>query len=154
MTSPSRFDEINLTRRSPEGDSNETKCPRNTGHPSQKRKKSLSFSLKVGRRGRRNFNPALTAWYRSIHCIHHERNAIPKLWPLLLTEHDDRNLPARQILLISDVLVGRQEHVKTSRFCGTQQFPILKWLPTFLRGCANFMRLKVKADGNRHRLIE
>jgi hypothetical protein len=43
------------------------------------------------------------------------RSTYRRNWPLRISEHDDRDFPARQILPIPDVFAGRYEQVESCR---------------------------------------
>ena len=57
--------------------------------------------------------------------LHHQPNMGAEAWPLLLAENNDRNFPLRQVLLVANVLVGRQQHVEAGRFSGRKRSPFL-----------------------------
>jgi hypothetical protein len=78
----------------------------------------------------------------------------PKVWPLLQSQNHDRNLSAREVLLITYVLVGGQQHVEAIRFCGGEQFAILERAPALLCGGEHVMTSKVRANRHRCRLVE
>jgi hypothetical protein len=50
--------------------------------------------------------------------------------PLLITENDESDSPASQVLLISDVLVGGQQDLETSRFGGRDELAVYKPVPS------------------------
>jgi hypothetical protein len=75
----------------------------------------------------------ITPRFDSLDCLHNTLNMRTKAWPLLQPQNNYGNLAARKILLITHILVGRQQHVEASRFRDRQQFAILKGRPTLLR---------------------
>jgi hypothetical protein len=52
--------------------------------------------------------------------------------PLLVSENDESDSPARQVLLVANVLVGRQQNVKTCRLRDRYQFAVNKPIPSAL----------------------
>ncbi len=47
-------------------------------------------------------------------------------WPDIGTQNDQRKLTALKVLLIADVLIGRNHHVETRSFCIFQKVPVFK----------------------------
>jgi hypothetical protein len=59
-------------------------------------------------------------------------NVMTQHRPLRVAEHNERNLPSRQVLLVPDVLVRSDDH-REIRFLGSQQQrAVLKFVPTSL----------------------
>jgi len=49
--------------------------------------------------------------------------------PLLVAEDNERKLPARKVLLVSDVLVGAEQHFVPGFLCLLKEFSVLKFMP-------------------------
>jgi hypothetical protein len=62
--------------------------------------------------------------------------------------------PARQVLLISHILVGCQQWVEPGVFGCGQQIAVLKRGPALLRRCADVVTFEISTNRNRRRLIE
>jgi hypothetical protein len=77
-----------------------------------------------------------------------------KLWPLLLAEYDDCDLPTAEILLVADVLVRGQQDVETGLFRNHQEVAIPESLPALLGGSTNRVTFKIRAYRDRCCLIE
>jgi hypothetical protein len=54
--------------------------------------------------------------------------------PSALCEDYDRDLSTRQILLVANVSIDRDEHIESSGFRGVQQFAILEGIPPMRTG--------------------
>jgi hypothetical protein len=78
----------------------------------------------------------------------------PKVRPLLLTQHDDRNPAIREVLLVAQVLVGCQKHIKPRVPCCIEKVTVAQRIPTFLRGSPHDMPFQKRPDGHRRTLIE
>jgi|GEM_PF-3959972 len=54
-------------------------------------------------------------------------------WPVCSDKHNYRDASQREILLIPQVLIGRNEDIETICFRGRQQRTVLKAIPTTLK---------------------
>lgn len=59
----------------------------------------------------------------------------PKFRPLLLAQHDHRNLPDGKVLLVAHVLVASREHFEISRLSICEQISVAKCVPPLLGRC-------------------
>jgi len=70
--------------------------------------------------------------YRRLVIAHHR--------PDIGTEHDEREFPPREVLLIPDVLIGRHDHVEPRRFRRVEELAVFKLrVPLHLDESAHFM---------------
>ena len=63
----------------------------------------------------------------------------PDKRPLLIAENNQRNFPARKILLVPDVLVGAEKHVVSSLLGLLNQFAVLHLVPANLSRICDFV---------------
>ena len=67
-----------------------------------------------------DFNLGVAPRRRGVDRRHHALHLAPEYWPTRLTKHDDGDAAMRKILLVANVLVGRQQHVEAIRFSSIQ----------------------------------
>ena len=68
---------------------------------------------------------------------------------MLVTENDERDFPPRQVLLISNVLVGAYQHFVSGIFGLLNQITVAQFVPTDLPRIRDFV--PGKTPGNRLR---
>lgn len=73
----------------------------------------------------------------------------PEDRPLRAAKDNDGNVPRCQVLLISQILVRSDEHLKSGRLGYVQQFAILERVPTLLRGRSNDVAFQKPPDRDR-----
>jgi hypothetical protein len=73
---------------------------------------------------------------------------------LRIAQHNDRNGTNREVLLVSDIFVGSEKHLKPSLFGGLQQFAVLEFVPPSLGGCLDHMSLEEWANRDGSSLVE
>ncbi len=86
-----------------------------------KRRRDVPCGRSVGR----NIHLSEATWHRCGNGRDDVDNVHPQDRPLRIPEHDDSDRAARQILLVADVLVRGDLHVKAGGFCSDKQFAIL-----------------------------
>lgn len=69
-------------------------------------------------------------------------------------QHDHRDLTTREVLLISQILVGRDQNRKAALFGFLQQFTVFQIVPTKLKGRRDLMDRKVLAKWDWSTLVE
>src|SRR5208283_2254220 len=102
----------------------------------------------------RDFHFDVSARSCSIHSRYYPVHVPSQHRPLRIAEHHDRNCANRQILLVPDIFVGSQEHLKSSLFGGLQQFAVLQFLPPSLGGRLDCMSFEECADRDRSPLVK
>lgn len=68
-----------------------------------------------------------------IHCLHDSENVRFDDWPADRRQRNDRNAPARQVLLMRHREVARDENVETVRLRCLKQLPVLQTSPAEIR---------------------
>ena len=53
-------------------------------------------------------------------------------WPLVALQHDEREPPARKVLLMSDIFVSRHHQIEPILLRGIDQIPIRESIPAHL----------------------
>jgi hypothetical protein len=81
-------------------------------------------------------------------------NILAQNRPLLVSENDKSDFPARQVLLVPDILVGRQQKLKARGFSGRYQFSVSKPVPSAFDGFHNDMTFEGIAKRGRGSVIE
>src|SRR5258708_18431877 len=66
--------------------------------------------------------------------------------PLGISEHNDGNLTAYQVLLVTDIFVSRQEHIEPALFRRPQQFPVCHSIPSQILRSLDHMAFEKWAD--------
>lgn len=69
------------------------------------------------------------------------------VWPLLIAKNDDGNPAGGKILLVANVLVGRQQQFIARFLSLTQQLAVLEFVPADLPGKRYFVSGKTPNDG-------
>ncbi len=59
-------------------------------------------------------------------CLHHLRNLTFDAWPACCEQDRDGNSAGARVLLVLEVAVRRDEDLEPSRFCRSDQQPILE----------------------------
>src|SRR5258708_29109413 len=71
-----------------------------------------------------------------------------------VSKQDNANLPRRKILLISNVLVRRQEEIKSFSLSGRKQFAIREFLPAAFDRLCDFVPGKRSGNSARRAVIK
>ena len=74
---------------------------------------------------RRQIHLGIAARLCQMNRLHHQPNMGAKAWPLLLAENNNRNFPVRQVLLVADVFVSRQQQSKPAASAAVSSSPFL-----------------------------
>lgn len=69
-----------------------------------------------------------------------------------VAKHGERDGPKRQILLIADIFIGSEQHIKSGGLGGFQQFAVLERLPPSLSGGLDCRFFKEWTDRDRRTL--
>ena len=77
-----------------------------------------------------------------------------KLWPLLLSQNDARDFSSCEILLVTYVLVGRQQKVKTCGFGSRYECAVSSPLPSAFNRFNNDVALESISKRGRGAVIE
>src|ERR1035437_9358955 len=77
-------------------------------------------------RRQRHFDELIASRCRRIDFGRYRRSVVANDGPDIGAEHDQSELPARQILLVPDVLIGRNHHVEPRRFRHLKKLPVFK----------------------------
>lgn len=72
------------------------------------------------RLGSRNLDLNIAATHRRAHCFNNALHMGTQLRPLLNPENHDGDFPVRKILLVAQILVGRQQNIEASLFGNRQ----------------------------------
>ena len=64
------------------------------------------------------FDFRLTARSRRVHGSDDALHVQAQYWPLRITHHDERDCANRQILLVADIFVGGDQHIKSGVLSG------------------------------------
>jgi hypothetical protein len=75
-------------------------------------------------------------------------------WPLRIAQHDERDCANRQILLVADIFVGGDQHIKSGVLSCLQQFAVLELVPPSLRGCLDCVFFEEWTDRNWGTLVK
>jgi hypothetical protein len=102
----------------------------------------------------RYVNKCVAAWLRGIYRIDDKFDMSVQPWPLGIAQHNERNSAKRSILLVTNILVGSNQHLKAGSFGGLEQFAILEPVPTSLRSRFDRVSYEKRTDGYRSSLIE
>src|SRR5580658_8340487 len=82
-------------------------------------------------------------------CGVHRRDDLRDMWfdegPSSLTQHNNRNLAAREILLIPEILVCGNEHFEPGGLGLFEQLAVLQLLPSTGAGLCDHMAIDQKA---------
>src|SRR5579863_9882086 len=103
---------------------------------------------------RRKVDLRVAAGCRGSDGFHNQGNVWPKTGPLLQAKNHNRNFAAHKVLLMAHVLVGGQQHIEATRFCGRKQFAILERVPPLLRRGSDLVSFEMGANRYWRRLIE
>jgi hypothetical protein len=76
------------------------------------------------------------------------------VWPLLIDRHDNGNSAARKILLVPNVLVGRQQQFVAGFLGLAQQIAVLECVPADLASERNLMPDKTAGDRIQSAVVE
>jgi hypothetical protein len=146
-----------------------SRCARNDGRWTGKKKSRLaSFGMTVGAEKeemeRAGTDSALGASWRQRHFYEREASwqgggdlgcylyfIFANNGPDIRAEHNQREAPAPEVLLMADVLIGGNEHVEEGGFRSLQKFAVLQlWGPVHFDDGANFVvgQEETDADGN------
>ena len=88
------------------------------------------------------FDFRVTARPRRVHGSDDTVHMQAQHWPLRIAQHDERDCANRQILLVADIFVGIDRHIKSGRLGGFEQFVVLKRVPPSLSGmCSIYLGL-------------
>ncbi len=71
-----------------------------------------------------NIDLNITARFCRVHCNHNSVNVELHSGPLGITQHDNCNPTARQVLLVLDVLVGREQDIESGFFRRREQIAV------------------------------
>jgi hypothetical protein len=88
---------------------------------------------------------------------HHVRNPLQRglnQTPSVPAESHNCNFAVAEILLIGEVLVGRQENIESGLLGDAQQFAVKERAPSLLMGGSDIVSGKRIADADRRSLIE
>jgi hypothetical protein len=77
-----------------------------------------------------------------------------QLKPLLFPEENDCDPAFGQVLLVADILIGREKDIEAGILRGEDQISILETVPTLLGGGDHFISGQKWAHRNRSCLIE
>ncbi len=93
---------------------------------------SVQAALSIGPEGsvEGNFDFGIAARNGRIHGGNYPLNIAAQNRPLSVSKRNDSNLPARQVLLIPDVLVCRDKHLEPRGFGGFEQGAVEQPLPS------------------------
>lgn len=91
---------------------------------------------------------------RLINGIHDKLNPRLNVRPLLLPEHNYRDRPVGEVLLIAHVLVRGYEHLEPGLFSCCQQFTVLEFVPALPKSRGHRMPFKIRPDWHWGCLIE
>ena len=78
----------------------------------------------------RNFYLGVAAGCCGVHSLDNPRHVATQRRPLLVADHDEGDFSARQILLITNVFVGRQQKLEPCGLCCRYQFAVDKPVPS------------------------
>ena len=102
----------------------------------------------------RNRNLNIAAWRCEIDGLCHAFNHALDARPTRCGQYNNCYFAAREILLISEILVGRDQNGKAVLFGFLQQLAIFQIVPTELKGRDDLMGCEVLAERNRSTLVE
>jgi len=100
----------------------------------------------------RNFN--ITAWRDGIYGIRHDFHCAFDARPAGGGQHDNGDFATREILLISEILIGRDQNGKAVLFGLLQQLAVFQIIPAQIKDCGDLMGGEVFTKGNRSALVE
>ena len=101
-----------------------------------------------------NWDFRITPGHGGIHGLGHAFNNTLDTRPTGGGQHHNGNFAARKILLITEILVGRNQHGKTGRLGLLQQITVSQCAPAKLEGRNNLMVGEVLANRDRSALVE
>src|SRR5580700_5083853 len=81
-----------------------------------------------------NLNFGVAARLCTLDGIHYSLYVQAEHRPLRVTQDDDRDPASRQVLLIADILVRGEEHLKRGLFCGLQECAVAQRIPPEILG--------------------
>jgi hypothetical protein len=126
-----------------------------SSHPSQPRAaestKQVRATLAHGRSDAEFRDGGLLEWYvhfgitagsRCIHSGYNPFNVAAQSGPLLIGDNHERDFPAFQVLLVTDVFVSRQQKLETCRLSSRYQFAVKKPVPSSFDGFNHHMALE------------
>lgn len=102
----------------------------------------------------RDRNLDITAWRGGINGLCHAFNLAFDARPTGCGQHNDCDLATREVLLISEILVGRNQNGKAAFFGLLQQVAVFQIVPTKLEGCRDLMGCEVLAKRDWSPLVE
>src|SRR5271170_3138498 len=101
-----------------------------------------------------NFHFRIAARSGSIDSSHDPFNVAAQSWPLLIADHYKRDFPAFQVLLVTHILVSRQQKVETCGLSSRYQLAVSKPVPSTFNGFNNDVALEGITKRGRGTVIE
>jgi len=102
----------------------------------------------------RDFNLGVTALRGGIHHCNDSFYVQSKDGPLWSANYHDGNSPALQVLLVSNVFVGRNKHIEPRFFSWVQQSAVRESIPALRRSGSDIVPFEKWPDRHRGGLIE
>src|ERR1700722_7892569 len=81
----------------------------------------------------RDFDLGITTRFCGVDGCNNPFYMLAQHGPFRVTKHNERNLPNRQVLLVSNVFVGSDKHGEAESFGGIEQRAVVKFVPASLR---------------------
>ena len=97
---------------------------------------------------------SVTAWRGGINGLCHAFNLAFDARPTGCRQHNNCDLTTREVLLISEILVGRDQNGKAALFGLVQQFTVFQIVPAKLKGRRDLMGCEVLAKRDWSTLVE
>src|SRR5262249_34917319 len=101
---------------------------------------------------KRDFDLGIAARRCQVDHLHNPCNMRLNQRPRTLTQHDNRDLATRKVLLILHVLIGGKKQFEVVGLGDLQKISVL--VPTLLSRSANYMSLQVRTNWYRRSLIK
>ncbi len=74
--------------------------------------------------------------------------------PLLCVQHNKRDAPTGQVLLILQILIGRDHDIESGDLCGVEEFAVQQRRPAHLVGSLHIVSREQRAQADRNVLVK
>ncbi len=102
----------------------------------------------------RNLNLGEAPGFRSADRVHYALDMWPNVRPLLLAKYDHGNLSIGKTLLVTHVLIRRNENLETCFFRCRQKFTVPERIPALTKSRRDDMSCQIMSDGQRRCLVQ
>ena len=96
----------------------------------------------------------VTAWCRRVHGCNDSLDVQAHDRPRRVSKHNESDRSAREVLLMANVLVGRQEHIESAGFGGVEQLAVAQPVPALCACSLHRMASHESREPTRRAVIE